>query len=198
MWWNGTGRTALDQPIWPLGDYDYTFNLSRDDHALYVRGYDALHIEFDARETVNEWDRDRRTWWELFHHTGVDTGDYQAQRMIDGRFAIVIGLLGLDAPHEGKPELHPVYAMFARVNERWLPSEKKVRETSWAFFVRNWGNEGYCGYDQMDLDSQVYKSPQIPPPTATMEYSIRKGARNADDLSSMGVTAEPNDGGDGT
>jgi hypothetical protein len=30
-------------------------------------------------------------------------------------------------------------------------------EDQWAFFVRNWGNEGYCGPDQVGLSAPVLK-----------------------------------------
>ncbi len=191
--WNGTGRTALDLPDWPFGDYDYTFNLSRGDHALYTRQDSTVHIEFDSRETVNLWDRDTLTWWYRFHHKGVDEGDDQARAMVDGRFAIVVGELGLDAPHRGKPELHPVYAMFVRLDKPAVaPPSTTSREATWAFFVRNWGNEGYCGYDQVPLALNSIKV-QLPPPAEDLvDYRILVGAQNAGDLSSMAVTAQRN------
>ena len=66
--------------------------------------------------------------------------------MIDGRFAIVVGLAGLDCEHGCGTELHPVYGLAIRVNDD--PSDD-----TWAIFVRNWGNEGYCSQEQHLLDT---------------------------------------------
>ena len=116
----------------PLLDDEYTLNVARDDKALYDTVENAVHIEFDSDETVDNWD-DTHTWWDNFHHNAVDIDKAHAQAMIDGSFVIVTGLLGLDANHNGKTELHPVYAMFVRLNSN------DTRQSSWAFFVRNWG-----------------------------------------------------------
>jgi hypothetical protein len=183
--------------LYPIGDNDYKFYISRpEDEALYTREDPFVHLEFDAGETVNQWDHAERSWWRLFHRT-VDRSDYEARNLIDGHFAIVIGLLSLDAvfvppfDHRGKPELHPVYAMFVRRDEDW-----KSKQVTWSFFVRNWGNEGYCGSDQMNLPTQVIKV-QIPHPADTVDDYMWHGARNADDaeLRGMSVTSEPNDAG---
>ena len=60
---------------------------------------------------------------------------------IDGKEVIIIGLAGLDAQHSVHTELHPVYAMFVHVQDD--PSDDR-----WAFFVRNWGDEGVCASHQ--------------------------------------------------
>jgi hypothetical protein len=192
--WGGTGEANW----FPFGDSDYTLNVERDDDALYSTAGSQVHIEFDSRETVDQWDG-TDTWWQKFHHDGVDKGDDEAHRMIDTHFAIVIGLLGLDtyqgpghgtATH-GKTELHPVYAMFVRTDQRFKFTH------SWAFFVRNWGNEGYCGASDMKLNRKVIKV-QIPHAAKLVAVNGRMGARNADINeveSSMNFSAQPN--GDG-
>ena len=58
--------------------------------------------------------------------------------MIDGRRAIVTGLMGLDSEHGGYSELHPVYAMAIQTQ----PSQPG--EDTWMIFARNWGGEGFC------------------------------------------------------
>jgi len=65
--------------------------------------------------------------------------------MVNGRDAIVTGLLGLDCSHDCASELHPVWAMAIRVNDD--PADE-----TWAIFVRRWGNEGFCSRDQHYLD----------------------------------------------
>jgi hypothetical protein len=187
--WNG-GPTP-----WPLGDQDYTFNLTRDDAALYSTVGPHVHTEFDATETVNNWDG-TGTWWERFHHDGVDNSDDQARQMINGHHVIVVGLLGIDSYHDGKIESHPAYAMFVLLNQ-----DLRLRQSSWAFFVRNWGNEGYCGGDQKNMFAQPIRIqiPHVlgllPGKMALVSSNAWEGARNTDDLSAMSVSAQPNGGG---
>ena len=171
--WDGVGPGA------PF-DMDYTFDVSRDDQALYTARDNQIHVEFDRRETVHQWDG-TDTWWEKFHHDGVDKGDDHARDMIDGHSVIVIGLLGLDTPHRGKPELHPAYAIFVL-----LDRNRVLRQTRWAFFVRNWGNEGICGSGRLS----VYKSPikvQIRRAVQVVSQNTWAGARNGSraDLNKM-------------
>jgi hypothetical protein len=194
--------------FFPFGDEDYSFNLTRDDAALYSTAGHRVHAEFDVTETANNWDG-TGTWWENFHHNGVDKGDDKARQMIDGHHVIVVGLLGLDEysgighsqSSKGHTELHPIYAMFVLVNQN-LTS----RKGTWAFFVRNWGNEGYCGPDQENMSAQTIRIqiPHVPGTgpagaivgkTALVAENAWEGARNTDDLRGMNVAAQPNGGG---
>src|SRR5262249_30358191 len=59
----------------------------------------------------------------------------------DGLFAIATGLMGLDCGHSCASELHPLWALGMNV-------EPSVDDDVWVFFVRNWGDEGYCGAQQ--------------------------------------------------
>ena len=173
----------------PVLDDEYTFNVARDDQSLYDSVSSAVHIEFDSDETVDNWD-DTHTWWDNFHHNGVDVDKPHAQAMIDGSFVKVIGLLGLDANHDGKAELHPVYAMFVRLQGN------DTRQSSWAFFVRNWGNEGFCGDNEQYLYTrQNTVKVQIPNVVGITADNISEGAQNEDNLSPMSVSAQPD--GDG-
>jgi hypothetical protein len=131
-------------------DNDYSWDiLSKNNDLALASGSNnnrtAVHIEFDSVETVNDWDG-TNTWWDHFHHDVVDRRDKTAIRSWFGsKFAIVIGMLGLDlAESDHHSELHPVYAMFIR-----MPGEPAG--VHWAFFVRNWGNEGYCGPDDQPI-----------------------------------------------
>ena len=64
-------------PLFPFGDDDYTLNVHRDDEALYTTTGTQVHIEFDSDETVDNWD-DTGTWWDRFHHNGVDDSKERA------------------------------------------------------------------------------------------------------------------------
>jgi hypothetical protein len=134
------GSLYWDSHSRPGGDDDYNFSIRRSDKALYTANYDLIHTEFDSDETVDQWD-DTDTWWEHFHDA-VDNDDAAAHEMLNGNYAIVIGLLGLDGGHpDFKSELHPVYGMFIHVKDD--PSDDQ-----WAFFIRNWGDEGSCSNNQ--------------------------------------------------
>ena len=137
-------------PTLPSGDDDYNVRLVRDDKAAYtVTNPDHLLLEFDSDETIDHF---TTTWWSEFHKA-VDDSDAKARPMIDGRFAIVTGLIGLDCqPHditgsasECHSESHPVWALAMNV-------QPSIDDDLWAFFVRNWGNEGFCGTSQHFLD----------------------------------------------
>ena len=122
-------------------DDDYSLNMVTNDAALYVAESDRAHIEFDSDETIDNF---HTAWWQALKQA-VDADEpqdnhnnwTQTRAMIDGRKAIVIGLPGLDCEHKCSTELHPVWAIAVQTAET-------LWEESWAFFVRNWGNEGYC------------------------------------------------------
>jgi hypothetical protein len=161
-------------------DDDYNFILCRNDKALYTSVKPAgIMTEFDSDETVDYWDN-TQTWWDNFHHNVVDESQDQAREALKGNYAIVIGLAGLDDEHGGFTELHPVYAMFIHVKDD--PNDDK-----WAFFVRNWGNQGWCGdEDQLfrnDLTSENNKIRIVIPHDNTSDYTMIVNAweRNDDD-----------------
>jgi hypothetical protein len=136
--WAGHSNSVYD-------DDDYYLYIKRDDQALQTSdSRDGVELEFDSEETVDYWD-DTHTWWDDFHHNYVDNNDEAAHGHIDNKFAIIVGMLGIDKKHGVHTELHPVYAMFVHVQDD--PAQDK-----WGFFVRNWGNEGYCASHQEYAD----------------------------------------------
>src|SRR5262249_25381480 len=140
--------------------------------------------------TDEQWDN-TDTWWQKFHKGKDDNGDAWAGSEIEKteHFAIVIGLLNLDTEHRGKPELHPVYAMFLLLNRNW-----KLRQSTWAFFVRNWGNQGSCGWHSPNL-TQVLIKVQIPRAVGIVSSNTWEGSRKTRDFSSMDFSAQPHDDG---
>ena len=190
-------------------DDDYDLNVTSPDSALYSTIASRVHIEFDSDETVDNWD-DTGTWWNRFHHNGVDhcywkyingnwecisDGDAQASAMINGSFVIVIGMLNLDTSHHGKTEIHPVYAMFVR---RLPDSDCGGTRVCWAFFVRNWGDEGFCSDDDVPFWAGGHTIKIIIPNVAGLiSQNVWEGAQNADEaeLSQMQSSMAPS--GDG-
>ena len=128
-------------------DDDYFFYVDRPDHALKTAASgdtrQGTELEFDAGETVDYWDN-TNTWWDSFHHDYVDQSGQAAHGRVDGKDVILVGMLGLDTQHDVHSELHPIYAMFVHF-------QQDGAQDRWAFFVRNWGNEGGCGSDQEPL-----------------------------------------------
>ncbi len=51
--------------------------------------------------------------------------------------AVVAGLFNLDCEHDCRSELHPVYALAIETND-------SLDDNTWAIFVRNWGDGGFC------------------------------------------------------
>jgi hypothetical protein len=175
-----------------LLDDDYTLNVTRDDAALFSTAGSQVHIEFNSDETVDNWD-DTHTWWDDFHHNWVDQGTAHAR--IDGSFVSVIGLLNLDALHGGKTELHPVYSMFVQLKSG-RPIDVFATSSSWAFFVRNWGDQGFCGSDDQGLFTSEQKIKIfIPNALGLISDNIWAGAQKDDQLSPMSVSAQPHDNG---
>jgi hypothetical protein len=145
LWWEGHDY------YW---DDDYTLNVAALDDtggvsgSLFVSGQFNPQVEFSSDETIDR--LGGAPWWDLFH-SAVDNEDQilhtanatpaGAPRPADffpgGTEAVIIGQLGLDCAHSCGAELHPAWAVFVHVKD-------DLNDDTWAFFVRNWGNEGFC------------------------------------------------------
>ena len=142
--WEGHSNSVYD-------DDDYYGMLTRADRAIYTTARNYIHWEFNSEETVDNWDK-TSTWWNLFHHNAVDVSDNEAKAHMDNDPAIIIGLLNIDGQHDNPCELHPVYAMFLQqqvVNfDNIFPVAATKNNLVYHFFVRNWGDEGFCSSGQ--------------------------------------------------
>jgi len=137
------GKVFWESHSAPGTDDDYNINVvPPSGEGLTVSSEGHIHSEFDSDETIDHF---RTPWWNSFH-AAVDRDDASARAMIDGKFGIVVGLAGLDCEHGCATELHPVYALTIHVNDN-------PQDDTWAIFVRNWGDEGYCSQDQHFLDA---------------------------------------------
>ena len=149
-------------------DDDYNFYLQSPDSSLYLWSDDPdpmnqfLALEFDSDEFPDPVDDDYNIWWNRFHDavdhgdsfwgTKLGTGDYsEAQAMVQNKLAIVTGMAGIDIGHDNAnqatTELHPVYGMFILTDEQTSmnPDGSVAMNDTWSFFIRNIGNEGWCG-----------------------------------------------------
>jgi hypothetical protein len=95
----------------------------------------ALHLEFDSRETVDHYDA--LPWWRTFKRAQA--------AFVDHHYAVASGVLGLDAEHTGGSELHPVWAL--AIAQKGEP-DRDPNNDRWSFFIRNWGDEGFCSRRQ--------------------------------------------------
>jgi len=124
-------------------DNDLNFTMYRTDSALATKvdGQNTIiKCEFDSKETTYMFMYSDDVWDSLNGYAyGGD--DASCQKILGGRYAIVTGLFGVDCVHGCYSELHPVYAICVHLGG-------DSTSDRWAFIVRNWGNEGYCGTSQ--------------------------------------------------
>jgi hypothetical protein len=136
--WEGfSGRNFWD-------DEDYEIDIFRDDAAMYSHS-NHIEIEFDHDETVGAYSQVIR-WWHHFEDAVVRS-DAAAGWIIDDHKVIIIAPADLDAEHGFSPELHPAWVFMVR-------DSTSPNTDDWAFFVRNWGNKGFCGTDDRQLPLQ--------------------------------------------
>src|SRR4029077_6600102 len=128
---------------------------------------DNLETEFDSDETIDQF---TTPWWTQLHQTVDSQPDFNVNQTLFtepdgtfGRYAIITGLIGIEFCHSGTSELHPVWAIAIRVDDR------NPNDEVWAMFVRNWGDEACCRGDQHYLND-------LPNNTYTFRLPWRPGA----------------------
>jgi hypothetical protein len=151
-----TGTIVWFEKSNPIGDDDdYTMDLLTPDQYGALRGDNGnVHLEFSSDETIDHF---TTAWWSDVHEA-VDVSDGQGFLKITARggHASATGMMGIDWVHQNGAELHPVWALAIQ------------NSSGWAFFVRNWGNEGYCSSHKHTFDSPTY--------TFTLPWEFSYGA----------------------
>ncbi|HLJ90623.1 MAG TPA: hypothetical protein VKZ53_27695 [Candidatus Angelobacter sp.] len=153
-----TGVLTWDElASWYFGawDEDYNWHLQTQSNFGVALGdpkqpATALALEADAQETINNmgspfWQQAQGQIMSGGGRTSKGTGILSTMfngPSGTGSFAVVTGLIGLDAEHGAYTEVHPVLSM-ALLTEDKAVSDTVVRQ-HWAFFLRNSGNEGGC------------------------------------------------------
>lgn len=138
----------------PGEDYDLGFNLSAPTPNALTSGNEKglYHLELYNQETLARLPTVRDipvsdlTWWHLLK--GSLEGKEDMKTLVDGRFAIVTGVFGIDGVHNFQAELHPVLAMSVLRGVGRLGG--RIRE-EWAVMVRNRGNEGECAVGSLPV-----------------------------------------------
>jgi hypothetical protein len=142
-------------------DDDYNFYLQSPDSSLYLWSDDPdpmnqfLALEFDSDEFPDPVDDDYNIWWNRFHNAvsppWFSNQTETPQEMVKNKLEIVTGMAGIDIGHDNAnqatTELHPVFGMFILTDEQTSinPDGSVAMNDTWSFFIRNMGNEGYCG-----------------------------------------------------
>ncbi len=144
-------------------DHDLNFGLTRQDYSGLTTVFTtyskqdgwgdssgpALHLEFNGDET--SWFGS--SWWQTFRNWAQSDNPRRGYGTVEGVPAVVTGLLGIDAVHEGYTELHPVFSMALHDStddpDIWTENQARQQqvEQHWHFFIRNWGNEGTCSHE---------------------------------------------------
>ncbi len=104
---------------------------------------DHIEIEYDSDEVI---DHVKSQWWKnLKNVVDGNVPGTAASSILVGPGAIVIGEMGIDCAHSCASELHPAYVLAMHLKTSTIDDDQ------WAFFARNWGNEGYCGPDDVPV-----------------------------------------------
>jgi hypothetical protein len=131
-WFDATYEGTL---TWDENSIDHDYNFYMESLSPIGR----LHVEFNSDETIDNF---QTPFWKTFH----DGSGSRPKGTVIG-FTVVAGLVGFDCEHDCRVEVHPVHAIAMRVKE-------DRSDETWAIFVRNWGNEGFCSSQQHYLDLQ--------------------------------------------
>jgi hypothetical protein len=103
-----------------------------------------VEIEWDSDETIDHFS-DSSPLWAKFRNL-VDNDNDAAQKMVQGKTAVVTSLLGFDCGHLScGAEEHPAYAMAVDMDDSNLADDQ------WGVFARNWGDEGMCSDNDHNL-----------------------------------------------
>jgi hypothetical protein len=184
--WSG----GMNVAIWTSGDNDYNLSLLPPvaPRAPYLSGVTppeegSIGLEFLSNETVDQFSG-AFPWWNALHTAtdgtlalsrtvAAEGNQWLINHLLSHRI-VVLGTMGLDLVH-GSPasEIHPVHALAIEENSpdatspaSDVPPADPASDT-WAFFIRNWGNEGGCASEQVNLSERRVVLPLSPPPGFT-------------------------------
>lgn len=102
-------------------------------------GTDAVGVEFSSTEMQEYSGSD---FWQNYYQLVYDG---KIADFVNNKLAVVTGLLGIDAEHDGgHSEIHPVHALAIQM-------QADDHDDQWAVMVRNWGNEGMCSSKQWTI-----------------------------------------------
>ena len=164
LWFESISGTHMgDNALW---DDDYNFDLKPQRGAGLTRSGDrgkshppaaTMHLETDPTESINHVGS---TYWQQAQGYILPGGALSSKAIQStsgltemfggehGVYALVTGLIGLDAEHGGYTESHPIFSMAVRVKR--TANGNKIQD-HWAYFLRNYGNEGGCASNGLHM-----------------------------------------------
>ncbi len=136
--WSGNSNVSN---FW-LADGDYGMGLLSDKNAGQTTSEASLGLEFSDDETLR---LAGAGWWKQLVN-GIENGASPTPASMMGGQAgipgVVTGVIGIDGVHDhGYAEIHPVLALALDTQDTDITDG--VQQT-WAFFLRNSGNNGGC------------------------------------------------------
>jgi hypothetical protein len=196
-WQIVTYTGSLDFRAWsgnPPEDDDMNFGLETDyqsGQTVDFEGPDTgIGLEFKNSDTTANYNS---PFWKAIAQNATSQGQFisvngnKPNEFANGEFGVVTGLMGIDGVHKGYSELHPVFAM--AVEAVWnLPAGGGADET-WAFFIRNSGNEGSCAHETHNWPSAMGDwtySIQLPWPEGATSVQIVNTPDSAMEASAAG------------
>jgi hypothetical protein len=130
-------------------DDDYNFRLQVEgDRGLTATNGGTFGVEFDSDETIDAFSS---TWWRAFHNFVDNHGDSTINEDYGYREGTVVGEFGLDAAENYHSELHPAWGFAMNTK---IDGQRDSQDDVWAVFARNSGNQGACGYDDVQLQTR--------------------------------------------
>lgn len=131
---------------WPQ-DGDYNLEMMPSQYEPHKRaGFTSLNdsgagefglgMEFKGGETL---DNTTDEFWTGLANSNSPANMFNNNIGLDG---VATGLVGIDGVHGGYTEMHPVFAIALKLGSN--PTTDGGEDQHWAFFVRNFGNEGEC------------------------------------------------------
>jgi hypothetical protein len=130
-----------------FSDQDINISLVPPEQRGLTVADDVILTEFSSPETLGHF---ATPWWKDLRRAADLFALERGRELVDGRPAIVTGLVGLDCEHDCHPELHPVWMLAIR-------AQAEAARESWALFARNWGNEGFCSSQQHLLETVAHR-----------------------------------------
>jgi hypothetical protein len=133
---------------WPNDD-DVNFGLETDGQNGQTKAFEGpdtgIGLEFKNSDTLANYNAE--VWSNLETPPGlISLGGSNPKVFGQGEPAVVTGLMGIDGVHIGYTELHPTFALAVEV--AFTQASDGSQDQTWAFFIRNAGNEGSCAHEE--------------------------------------------------
>ena len=160
---------------WPYDD-DVNFGLETDGQNGQTAAFEGpdtgIGLEFKNSDTLANYNA--VVWSNLETPPGlISLGGSNPKVFGQGEPAVVTGLMGVDGVHIGYTELHPTFALAVEV--AFDQASDGSQDQTWAFFIRNAGNEGSCAHKEHYWPSSIGDSTyaiQLPWPSGAESVQI--------------------------